>query len=119
MMATRKCGMVSLTTLALTLALATVALTALALTTLALTLLSTLPVDDVAVARFLPLLVMTCFTAHTCAHTHLAPCPPRRYFSIPDSTNDYMYYFQMVRGGLPSSDGAMPYCECRYAFTLQ
>ena len=32
------------------------------------------------------------------------------YFSGPDKNNEFMYYFQMTNGGLPTDDGLMPYC---------
>ena len=42
--------------------------------------------------------------------SQIQPTDGNAYFSGPDANNDYMYYFQMTGGGLPSDDGAMPYC---------
>jgi hypothetical protein len=39
--------------------------------------------------------------------SQIQPSDGTSYFSGPDPTNDYMYYFQMTGGGLPSD---MPYC---------
>jgi hypothetical protein len=33
------------------------------------------------------------------------------YFWGPDSANEFVYYFQMDNGGLPSAAGAMAYCQ--------
>ena len=42
--------------------------------------------------------------------SHIQPSDGNCYFSSPDLMNDYMYYFQMTGGGLPSDNGSMPYC---------
>ena len=41
----------------------------------------------------------------------LSPTDGNSYFSAPDANNEYMYYFQMTNGGLPSGNGTMPYCK--------
>jgi len=42
--------------------------------------------------------------------SQIKPTDDNPYFSAPDQDSEYMYYFQMTNGGLPSDQGAMPYC---------
>merc|ERR1712127_1161725 len=42
--------------------------------------------------------------------SQIQPSDGNSYFSGPDANNEYMFYFQMTGGGLPSDDGSMPYC---------
>merc|ERR1719272_2882759 len=42
--------------------------------------------------------------------SQITPSDGNSYFSGPDANNEYMYYFQMTGGGLPNSQGSMPYC---------
>eukprot|EP00039_Didymoeca_costata_P013899 m.217903 g.217903 ORF g.217903 m.217903 type:complete len:298 (-) comp15894_c0_seq1:172-1065(-) len=39
------------------------------------------------------------------------PNDGNNFFSSPDGDNQWMYYFQMVEGGLPTDGGAMSYCN--------
>eukprot|EP00729_Bicosta_minor_P007117 gene7117-931_t len=42
--------------------------------------------------------------------SNIQPSNGNSYFSGPDANNEYMFYFQMTGGGLPSDDGSMRYC---------
>eukprot|EP00729_Bicosta_minor_P013507 gene13507-19101_t len=42
--------------------------------------------------------------------SQIQPSNGKLYFSGPDANNEYMFYFQMTGGGLPSDDSSMPYC---------
>ena len=49
-------------------------------------------------------------TTYTRLPSKIQPPGGNSYFSGADANFEYMFYFQMTGGGLPSDDGSMPYC---------